>query len=122
MKCSTTYDWCETPTSNADATETRQSRETDEVNAAQAAPERNEDSGANAAKRGSFAHAARVTTGVVLLPVGVALLVLPGPGLPLIATSLALLRTEFRWADSAWNKLGDVAQRGLARLRAGHAS
>jgi hypothetical protein len=34
----------------------------------------------------------------VLAIVGVALLVLPGPGLLLIGTSLALLATEFHWA------------------------
>jgi hypothetical protein len=59
---------------------------------------------------------------VALLPVGLALLVLPGPGIPLVAASLALLRTEFRWADNAWHALGAVAQRGLARLRASGAT
>ncbi|MFN8034709.1 MAG: PGPGW domain-containing protein [Acidimicrobiia bacterium] len=46
-------------------------------------------------------------TGYVLLVVGVLLLVLPGPGLIVVATGLALLRAEFVWAD-----------RLLARVRA----
>lgn len=36
--------------------------------------------------------------GVLLLVVGVALLVLPGPGFLLIAAALALLSTQFNWA------------------------
>lgn len=68
-------------------------------------------------KKRGLAQLARVTTGVVLLPVGIALLVLPGPGIPIVAASLALLRSEFRWADQAWHKLGTVARRGMERLR-----
>ncbi len=46
--------------------------------------------------------------GVALLLVGIALLVLPGPGFLLIAAALALLATQFDWAkrplDYAWDK------------------
>jgi uncharacterized protein (TIGR02611 family) len=46
--------------------------------------------------------------GVALLLIGVALLVLPGPGFLLIAAALALLATQFEWAkrplDYAWDK------------------
>ncbi len=46
--------------------------------------------------------------GVALLLIGIALLVLPGPGFLLIAAALALLATQFDWAkrplDYAWDK------------------
>ncbi len=41
--------------------------------------------------------------GTVLL-VGTALLVLPGPGVPIIAAGLAILATEFIWAKRAMRK------------------
>lgn len=54
--------------------------------------------------------------GTVLL-VGLALLVLPGPGLPIIAAGLAILATEFVWARRVWRQAkGAVAK---ARRRTG---
>lgn len=48
--------------------------------------------------------------GTVLL-LGVVLLVLPGPGLPVIAAGLAILATEFIWARRAFrNAKGAVAK------------
>ena len=41
--------------------------------------------------------------GTVLL-IGLALLVLPGPGLPIVAAGLAILATEFLWAKRALRK------------------
>jgi hypothetical protein len=48
----------------------------------------------------------------VLLSTGTLLLVLPGPGIPLIAAGVAVLATEFEWAAklqnraiSAWKRL-----------------
>ena len=41
--------------------------------------------------------------GTVVLT-GVAMLVLPGPGLPIVAAGLAILATEFLWARRAWRK------------------
>jgi hypothetical protein len=38
--------------------------------------------------------------GTVLL-IGIALLVLPGPGLPIVAAGLAILASEFLWARRA---------------------
>jgi len=102
------------PTSSASSTETRPDPVIDAANTD--APQ---EPAEPADRPRGFAHVARVTSGAILLPVGIALLVLPGPGLPLIAASLALLRTEFRWADKAWHKLSAVAQRGLAHLRPG---
>jgi hypothetical protein len=54
--------------------------------------------------------------GTVVL-IGVALLVLPGPGLPVIAAGLAILATEFIWARRAMrNAKGAVAR---ARRKSG---
>lgn len=54
--------------------------------------------------------------GTVLL-VGIALLVLPGPGLPIVAAGIAILATEFLWARRALrNAKGAVAK---ARRRSG---
>lgn len=41
--------------------------------------------------------------GVVLVGVGLALLVLPGPGLLLVIAGLAVLATEYVWAQRALN-------------------
>ena len=51
--------------------------------------------------KSSIKRVARVTAGLVLLPVGVAMLVLPGPGLLVILSSLMLLADEFEWAGRA---------------------
>jgi hypothetical protein len=68
---------------------------------------------------------ARVTAGFTLLPVGVALLVLPGPGIPLVVGGLALLESEFQWAGRARRQLGNAAESGrswLLRARRKHSS
>ena len=48
-----------------------------------------------------------------LLLLGAAMLVLPGPGIPLVLAGLATLATEFHWARGAWHR----ARRGIAHLR-----
>jgi Flp pilus assembly protein TadB len=50
------------------------------------------------AKRHLLVRAARITAGVVVCAVGVALLVLPGPGLVVLAAGLALLAQDVRFA------------------------
>ena len=66
--------------------------------------------------------------GTVLL-IGLVLLVLPGPGLPIVAAGLAILATEFLWARHAWRKAKGTFSKarrkfGLAsswhRWRSGH--
>jgi hypothetical protein len=57
---------------------------------------------------------ARVTAGCVLLPVGVALLVLPGPGVPLVFGGLMLLEGEFAVAGRARTKLETLARSGVS--------
>jgi uncharacterized protein (TIGR02611 family) len=46
--------------------------------------------------------------GTVVL-IGVAMLVLPGPGMLVIAGGLAILATEFLWARRAWRKAKSAA-------------
>lgn len=64
--------------------------------------------------------------GGALIVVGVALLVLPGPGLVLIALGVAVLASEFAWAESTLNRMKsagsaavDAARRRLPRRSGG---
>ena len=64
--------------------------------------------------------------GFVILLAGLALLVLPGPGIPLIAVGLGLLALEFRWAEAALARALRHAERvrpssGRQRIAAGAA-
>ena len=62
-------------------------------------------------------RAARLVAGWALLVVGAALLVLPGPGIPLLLGGLALLAREQPWARRAQTKLRERLARGLQRAR-----
>lgn len=57
--------------------------------------------------------------GFALVAVGIALLVLPGPGLLLIVAGLAVLATEYVWAQRMLNfartKAGQARDRALRR-------
>jgi hypothetical protein len=53
--------------------------------------------------------------GTVLL-VGLAMLVLPGPGLPIIAGGLAILATEFLWARRAMHRAKGVVARASRKV------
>jgi len=55
--------------------------------------------------------------GVVLVVAGLAMLVLPGPGLLLIVAGLAVLATEFVWAERLLDKA--KKQAGKAKDKAG---
>lgn len=62
--------------------------------------------------------------GTVLVVGGVVLIVLPGPGLLVIIAGLAVLATEFAWAEHLLDKTkdqaaktADRAKRGLGGLR-----
>lgn len=62
------------------------------------------------------------TVGCTLIGVGVVLLVLPGPGLLLIALGVAVLASEFAWAERVLGRMKqagsaavDNAKRALAR-------
>lgn len=58
-----------------------------------------------------------IVAGTVLLVVGIALLVLPGPGIPLVIAGLALLGTQFPWARRALDWLRARVKRAAAAVR-----
>jgi hypothetical protein len=62
--------------------------------------------------KSSFKRVARLTAGLALLPVGVAMLVLPGPGLLVLLSSLMLLEEEFYWAARVRGQLQELTVRG----------
>lgn len=55
--------------------------------------------------------AAKCLAGGLLLAVGTALLVLPGPGIPLIVAGVAILATEFEWAANLQARAGELWRR-----------
>ena len=63
------------------------------------------------------------TIGGTLLAAGVVFLVLPGPGLPLIIAGLAVLATEFAWAQIMLHRVKEkskeVAQKAKNTIRKG---
>lgn len=71
---------------------------------------------ASSISKSSLKRVARMTAGLTLLPVGVALLVLPGPGVPLVVASLMLLEDEFYWAGRARMQIHRLTVRGRAWL------
>jgi uncharacterized protein (TIGR02611 family) len=58
-------------------------------------------------ERSKVVRAAVVLAGFVVVLVGVAMLVLPGPGLPVIAAGLAILALEFVWAERVLERTVD---------------
>jgi Putative transmembrane protein (PGPGW) len=65
-----------------------------------------------------------VTTGSLLLAVGLALLVLPGPGIPLILAGLGILSVHYRWARRLRTRISHETKRivGWLRRRRGEAA
>ncbi len=63
------------------------------------------------------ARVARQAAGWTLLLVGGGLLVLPGPGIPLVLGGLALLSRDHRWARRAQARLGARWRAVRGRLR-----
>ena len=53
----------------------------------------------------------RIVVGFLLLPLGVLMLALPGPGWLTIALALAILAGEFVWARKLLDRLKDTAQK-----------
>ncbi len=51
--------------------------------------------------------------GVTILAIGVALIVLPGPGFLVIAAGFAVLATEYEWARGALDKSRDRAMQAI---------
>ena len=64
----------------------------------------------------------RIAAGFVLLAVGLALLVLPGPGWLTIAAGLALLASEYEWARALldrFKRMGKVVLRRRTAMSPG---
>lgn len=61
--------------------------------------------------KSSLKRVARLTAGLALLPIGLAMLVLPGPGLLLLLSSLMLLEDEFYWAGRIRGQLQELTLR-----------
>jgi hypothetical protein len=61
----------------------------------------------------------RLAGGWALLTVGGALLVLPGPGIPLVLGGLALLAPDVRWARRLRQRIRATVRRARGRARAG---
>jgi hypothetical protein len=58
-----------------------------------------------------------VTTGSLLLAIGLALLVLPGPGIPLILAGLGILSVHYSWARRLRTRISTLTRRIVGRLR-----
>ena len=58
-----------------------------------------------------------VVAGFALLAAGIAMLVLPGPGLLTIVAGLALLATEFAWAERTLEQAKRRAAGAAERVR-----
>jgi hypothetical protein len=56
--------------------------------------------------------------GGVLVVAGLAMLVLPGPGIVVLAIGFAVLGTEYAWAAAALERTKDTAARAGQRVRA----
>ena len=54
----------------------------------------------------------KIVFGFTLLVAGVAMLVLPGPGIVVIALALAILSAEFVWARKLSDRLKESVQKG----------
>jgi hypothetical protein len=58
-----------------------------------------------------------ISIGIVLLIVGVALLILPGPGIPLILVGLTMLSAHFAWARKLRARAVDLGKEGLGWVK-----
>ena len=57
------------------------------------------------------------TVGVTLTLLGIIFLVLPGPGIPLIIAGLAILATEFTWAEVLLNRTKHHVNRAVDKVK-----
>jgi uncharacterized protein (TIGR02611 family) len=68
-------------------------------------------------RRGAVYRIAVAVAGFLVLAAGVAMLVLPGPGLIVCGVGLGLLALEFRWAERLLLRVADKSAAVLDRLR-----
>jgi uncharacterized protein (TIGR02611 family) len=64
-------------------------------------------------------RAAIAVAGFALLAIGAVMLVTPGPGLVAIVAGLAVLATEFAWAERALDRARRKARQAASRVRRG---
>jgi len=64
-----------------------------------------------------FRWVAAMTAGFTLVITGIVLLVLPGPGIPLIIAGLAILATEFTWAEYLLNRTKHHVSTAVNKVR-----
>lgn len=57
------------------------------------------------------------TIGFSLVFTGIVFLVLPGPGIPIIIAGLAILATEFTWAEVLLNRTKHHVSKAVAKVR-----
>lgn len=57
------------------------------------------------------------SVGTTLVVLGLIFLVLPGPGIPLIIAGLAILATEFAWAEIVLNRTKHHVSEALSKVR-----
>ena len=57
------------------------------------------------------------TVGATLVLLGAIFLVLPGPGIPLIIAGLAILATEFTWAEIWLNRTKHHVNKAVSKVR-----
>ena len=59
---------------------------------------------------------ARIVAGLALLLVGIGLLVLPGPGIPLILVGLTFLAVDFVWARRIKMKIQETTRSAVNKV------
>ena len=62
-------------------------------------------------------HVITTVIGFTVIALGAAMLILPGPGLVVIALGLVILSAEFVWAKRALDRMKDGAQRVRDQFR-----
>ena len=68
-------------------------------------------------RRSPVYRVAVAVAGFVVLAAGIAMLVLPGPGVLVCGIGLGLLALEFRWAERLLIRVADKSAAVLERLR-----
>ncbi len=80
----------------------------------EAGPERSEPSSSHRLLR----RIAVLAIGIPVSLIGIVLLVVPGPGTPVLVAGLAILAIEFQWAQRHMDRLKRLARRALGTERA----
>lgn len=68
-------------------------------------------------KSGNFGRVARVVIGILLLPVGLFMLAVPGPGLVVIAIGAVLIAREFSFAARALDRVEVRGRKAFKAIR-----